>query len=390
MVKYLDSSESDPERALSNWIAANLVAGLRSFRCQSGFFSLASLRDHLATLRSVGTIRLVLGSNAPEQPTAEDVRALLPLLEDPSSRSLTIVRCGGNALFHPKTLHMVREDGSPVGYVGSANMTGAGLGLNVEAGVILGPESAVALDDMASSIDAWASRSEDGVFQVHSEADVDALTEQGVLVTAAVKRTSRAAGRAAHGERGHGRGLPRARLWKPAAVHGEHRRGERSTADALAEGAPPDAELTVVHHRWCKELRRSDAQQVRADTNPTGKLRLAKAKFAIEHQTYFREVFFGGESWAGVERRKTLYEECSVPFHCTVHGVDLGEQVLRIDHAPHRVAKQNNVPTVLSWGPKLGRHLRENSEVGNWVLLERHEDGAFSLTITDDQPDWAP
>ncbi|QDU67313.1 phospholipase D family protein [Engelhardtia mirabilis] len=389
MAEYLDSSGGAPEQALGHWLAAALVPGVRALRLQTGFFSIGSLRDHLETLRDVEVVRLVLGSNAPEQPTVEDIRALLPLLTDPASRSLTIVSCAGPALFHPKTIHLVAPDGTARGYAGSANMTEAGLGLNIEAGVVLGPESADALAAMAAAIDSWAARNDEGVFHVRNGDDLDALLDQGVLQTAAHRRASRTASRAAGEARRRVPGLRRDRLWRPATRIAADGTGEEA-AEAVAEGTPGPTRGRVEHLRWCKRLKRSDAQQVPAGTNPTGKLRLAQARFPIDQQRYFREEFFGDATWAEVERRGTLYEECSVPFSVSIHGVDLGEQVLRVDHASHRVADQNNVPTVLGWGPVLGRHLREHSEVDNWVVIERHEDGTYSLAITDQRPGWAP
>jgi len=395
MVEYRDSSQGRPEDALGNWLNAKLIAGSRSFRCQSGFFSLASLRDHLEILRGVALVRLVLGSNAPEQPTAEDIRAFLPLLTAPASRSLTIVSCAGSALFHPKTIHLIGPGGNATGYVGSANMTEAGLGWNIEAGVFLGPDSAGALQAMAASIDAWAERTEGGVFQVRAEDDIASLLEQGVLVTAAARRASRAANRVVvEGARRRAPGFRPTRLWRPTTRAAAVEVGD-GPAEAVAEAAPPTFGATVAqvpgvaveHLRWWKKLKGSDAQQVADGTNATGKLRLAQARFPINHKTYFRNVFFGSATWAAVERRGVLYEECSVPFQVTVHGTDLGQQVLRVDHAPHRVAEQNNVPTVLGWGPVLGRHLREHSEVDNWVAIERREDGSYSLAITGAAPE---
>lgn len=390
MVEYIDSAGGLPGDAVGNWLSAHLVAGLRSFRCQSGFFSLGSLRDHLELLRDVEVVRLVLGSNAPEQPTAEDIRALLPLLTDSASRSITVVRCSGAALFHPKTIHIIGPDGTAIGYVGSANMTEAGLGLNVEAGVILGPESAVALDMMAASIDSWSKRSDDGVIQVHGDSEVDCLLRLGLLVTDAERRAMRVATRVTREGRRPVPGLRRVRLWRPTTRGSVPAVGKDVAEAALENAAATSTGAVAVDLRWCKRLKRTDAQQVPKGTNPTGNLRLARARFPIDHRTFFRDAFFADATWAPVERGGSLYEECIVPFHVRVHGADIGKHNLRIDHALHRVADQNNVPTVLGWGPELGRHLRANSEVDNWVVLERIQNSTYTLTITNERPEWAP
>lgn len=219
MVEYLDSGGGDPGKAVGPWLAQNLVPGVRAVRLQTGFFSIGSLRDHLETLRDVEVVRLVLGSNAPEQPIADDVRQLVPVVAGHDSRSLTLVRFAGSALFHPKTIHIVKEDGTALAYVGSANMTEYGLGFNAEAGIVLGPDAGDALGNIAAATDVWADRDEPGVFQVSSEDDVDDLLAKGVLQTAEQRRATRAANRRGRrAARTGGGGLQRARLWRPAAA----------------------------------------------------------------------------------------------------------------------------------------------------------------------------
>jgi hypothetical protein len=63
---------------------------------------------------------------------------------------------------------------------------------------------------------------------------------------------------------------------------------------------------------------------------------------------------------------------------------------LKVSHKPSREADQANIVTHLHWGHDLIAWLQANSQVGNWVVLERHEDGTYSLAITDQCPDWAP
>lgn len=216
MVEYLDSGGGDPDQAVGRWLAEHLVPGVRAFRVQTGYFSMGSLRDHLEILRDVNVIRLVLGSNAPEQPTAEDVRQLVPLVESRGSRSLTLVRFTGSGLFHPKTIHLIREDGTALAYVGSANMTLQGLGLNAEAGIVICPDSGDALDAIAAATDAWSGRHEEGVFQVCAAEDVDDLLARGVLQTADQRRVARAASRRERQAPPGSGGLRRVRLWRPA------------------------------------------------------------------------------------------------------------------------------------------------------------------------------
>ena len=63
---------------------------------------------------------------------------------------------------------------------------------------------------------------------------------------------------------------------------------------------------------------------------------------------------------------------------------------LLVDHAPHRAAGQHNVVTVLSWGSRLGRWLREHGQAGSWITIELDDRGEYWLRIQPAAPDWAP
>lgn len=83
--------------------------------------------------------------------------------------------------------------------------------------------------------------------------------------------------------------------------------------------------------RWCKQLSSSDAQQVTSATNPTGKLRLSKAGFPIDHRTAFRQELFANQNWQSRVQRGKAYEVAEVDFEGTVRGVTLGTLRLIID-----------------------------------------------------------
>jgi hypothetical protein len=138
--------------------------------------------------------------------------------------------------------------------------------------------------------------------------------------------------------------------------------------------------------RWFKQMQSSDAQWVSERTNPTGKLRLSQAGFPIDHRKYFRYQLFDNQVWNSVTRSGNTYNIATIPFDVTVRGKHLGSQPLVIDHAPHREAGQNNVPTVLAWGTVLNRLLTSSSHIGDWVVIERDTSGSFSLTIQQTRP----
>lgn len=401
MLRYLDSGFSDDGQFAGNWLDAQFATGITAFRGQFGFYDGGAIRGFLPAIQAAvedgGSFHLVLGSNPIEPPSDADIRMLLPVLagRDPSQASLRIVRMMGR-LFHPKVMHLQLADGRATALVGSSNFTRKGLGENAEAGIAIesGELTNGVLAEIAASIDRWRDFTDPGSRSVMSEADITTLLTEGFIASDRDRR--RARGRVRAMTPASGAAGVRGRVgWRPppATTGGDDPGVEIETAgdETLADHEEsPAVEFGAVTERWCKLLRSSDAQQVGPNTNPTGKLRLAQARFNISHGTYFREIFFGDQAWTAVDRRGVEYEEVHVDFIVRIHDQEETHERLRVDHAPHREADQANVPTVLGWGPRLGAWLRANSEVGNWVLIERDAQGLFRLTITSERPEWAP
>lgn len=388
-IRYLDSGARDGTDCLGRWLDSELVEGIRSFRGQYGYFDIHAMHKYLrpleVSLARGGLMRLVLGSNAPDPPSTADLEPLLEL-QAAGDAKITVVAFA-NALFHPKVTHIQRRDGSACAAVGSANLTVSGLGHNVEAVVILEdePASREALDCMAATIDSWSTNDDPGVYQIQSRADLDTLVALGLLVSPQSRQLAR---RGAQREgtltgRGH-----RRRTWRPPPLHPPLE--VREALPATEWGLPAALQRTEIVSRWAKRLPSSDAQQVQPGTNPTGKLRLAKAGFPIDHGTYFRYTLFGQEDWIRTERNGKPHDEASVPFYVSLDGEQWESYILRIDHAPHREANQHNVPTVLSWGAALGAYLHSNDRTGHWVTIEKDQAGNFWLTLQPGRPAWAP
>lgn len=155
--------------------------------------------------------------------------------------------------------------------------------------------------------------------------------------------------------------------------------GRGSTAGGVA-AAP------AITHRWWKKMSPSDAQH---PPNPnsaiTGNLKLTQAGHDIDHEQYFRNDLFAGQQWAGKPVAKGVREEAIVPFEVTTMGTSRGTVPLKVDHADFRIAAQNNVPTWLHWG-LLQPVLRANNWTGQFVVIQRLSDGAYTLDITGTQP----
>ena len=396
MPRYFDSGNGQAGECLGQWLDTNLVVGTQSFRGQFGYFEISALAPYRQVLsdaaQSGGDVRFVLGANDGNL-SADDVRGVLELVEGTTNGSLVVVRYD-NALFHPKTLHLLRQDGSAAVVVGSANFTGRGLGRNVEAMVTLDTREA---DDLAvikavvDAIDRWNGVTADGVFVVQSEQDVQKLIADGVIDVPQVRQPSASIKTRRNKRSTLGR---RSRMWTPPTST----RSPASRSAASRTRLPPpvtvptatSASAATGFSRWCKQLSKSDAQQVTQATNPTGKLRLSKAGFDIDLQTAFRNELFGSANWQTLTRSGKTYEAADIDFDVNVQGNHFGMLTLTVDHAAHRVAGQNNVPTVLAWGTRLNQILRAANYVGDWVIIERGAGGEFLLTIQSAKPSWSP
>jgi hypothetical protein len=157
-------------------------------RIKTGYFSLNGLGslkasiDHL--VQNDLPITIALGAN--EKATIQsDVDGLYNLIGCPRRNAkLCVVSCTGG-LFHPKVIHMTRTDGSALAYVGSANVTPAGLnGINIESGILLDTrkgDPASILNDIAASIDGWFNGSQNGITIIGNLLTTQQLVSSGIL-----------------------------------------------------------------------------------------------------------------------------------------------------------------------------------------------------------------
>jgi len=376
-MRYLDTGFGHPDQTLGKWLEAGIVDNPTGLWVQSGYFGYESLAIHDSALRNLAAagnpVHIVLGANQLSL-TADDLKRLVDAVGGGTSASITVISYS-NALFHPKTYVLRDKRGEYRAYVGSANMTGAGVGLNVEAGIGLSTaegDDAAQITAIRDSIESWPHRDQDGVFRIATLEDVDELVSAGIASLAATRPTRTSAKRTSAAATTPNRTAGRRINLYPTAPMAPFAGTTPTTPSPVPKG---------VSLSWSKVMQSSDAQQVSGNTNPTGKLRLSKAGHDIDHKTWFRETFFDGVEWTTEMRGENAYEVASVPFAVMVDGVDLGIKSLMIDHAPHRVADQNNVPSVLAWGHDISRILVGKSHIGSTVTLERTTDGEFKLTI---------
>lgn len=147
------------------------------------------------------------------------------------------------------------------------------------------------------------------------------------------------------------------------------RGGRRGPAPALAA-------------RWSKVLPRGDAQHPAPGSNPTGNVRLTKARHDIDWRTWFRRTLFSPATWRhDVDRQGNRIERATIPFDVTIAGISLGTISLDVTHAPHRESGQANHTTVLHWGPLMSV-VRSTDYTRNTLTLERHSDGSYKLDLS--------
>jgi hypothetical protein len=190
-MRYLDTGGRNPQECLGDWLTRTLQdQGIVELRLQTGYFSLdgASLLipvlDRFA--KTDCATKILIGSND-GCTLKNDIAGLMQIVGIPRANGhLGIVSFAG-AYFHPKTYHVRRQDGTEAAFVGSANLTSAGLTLNVEAGIALDSregDDPRQLSQIAAAIDAWFNDQRDGLTLVTGIAALNELADRGVLAIA--------------------------------------------------------------------------------------------------------------------------------------------------------------------------------------------------------------
>jgi hypothetical protein len=158
-VEYLDTGGRDPAKTLHAWLSSKLP-GATYFGCQSGYFTADALYAFGSQIRAIldggGEVRLVLGANEDEL-SAADLNDALDLLEPYGAQASITIVSAVDVLVHPKTFYVERAGGELEALVGSANLTGSGLGANIEACLSISSttEPAAPFAEIKAAIEAW-------------------------------------------------------------------------------------------------------------------------------------------------------------------------------------------------------------------------------------------
>lgn len=192
-MKYHDTSTRNPvtgernaDQALIKWLETTLTDDVDELRLQTGYFRFEAVRA-LALSISRPTLRttFLIGSNDGDT-TFDEAHKLMVRLGIPRDNARLGVVSFASGLFHPKTYHVVRKDGSQAAFVGSCNFTPAGITLgNIEAAIsvdTLDGDSPDVLNAIAAAIDNWFEAPlPEGVTVIENVADLQRLQDEGVL-----------------------------------------------------------------------------------------------------------------------------------------------------------------------------------------------------------------
>ena len=352
----------------------------------------------LDAVRGLSAIEVLVGINA----QGTTVEALIRLLEGTSY--LGVHYRHPRLTYHPKAY--VIDDGDEnaaagIVAVGSSNMTTGGLYSNVETSLMIGPEGAEVGLALASWRSQWSRLLRSRLTTAITSVDVvEALYRAGHVPTEQERKRRRAKETA-------GRPRPIRASSSDGSVVGQvpdlptEQRKTPPTVGHNAVVIPFAVERMDVEHadpaherpadfrpelRWWKKLTVSDAHRKPAPSHQRNYVALTKAGFTFDWRTWFRDELLGELDWSTESMRSGKTKEVTVArFEVYIDSDYLGARNLRFDHAPHRIANQNNAPTYLNWSSMLPV-IESRNFTGWWLELAKLSDGAYRLRLLRDQP----
>jgi hypothetical protein len=398
-VRFIDTGSRDPKQALGTWLNQVLIkdTSVVSVRVQTGFFGSAALGYFEPTLHRLttedGVTRILIGSND-GQTLRSALEDLLAIAGPPRGALSLGVVSFSSGFFHPKVFHFERADGSAAAYVGSANLTAAGVASkHVESGIILDTKEGdphKVLTSISDAIDAWFAASPDGFYPFSASADLDALVAASIIDVTPAPPPARTPSQPKSGKaKGTGTVSLDPLIKIPPATKAP---ATGVTAATSASVSPPAAPApttpapvqppTVVQH-WSKPLSASDAQRKGAG-NQRGAVTLVQGDYRgqIDQRTYFRNVLFQNATWTPeVTATGQPMDRATIPMDTTVNGVHLGLRDFQVTYASNREAAQNNYTSTLHLEP-LTPDFQQTDMTGRRLEIEQLSDGTFRLTIS--------
>jgi hypothetical protein len=144
--------------------------------------------------------------------------------------------------------------------------------------------------------------------------------------------------------------------------------------------------LATPSLRWWKRLTISDVMRKPASSHQRNHVILGQAGHPIDQKTWFRDTFFSSVNWQP-ERMRTgnIKEVVNIPLEVFVNEDSQGRFSIRFDHAPNRIANQNNAPTWLQWSG-LTNLIRSQNFTDWYLVLERFAPDTYRLRLSQTEP----
>ena len=306
----------------------------------------------------------------------------------------------GGRTFHPK-IYVVEGPVQATAIVGSGNLTRGGLFTNYEGAVVADLDLSVDEDARyLSEIHAYYDRlrAADKACKPLTVGLIEDLKKDSKIVVTAEARQKRG---------GRGRDSGKSELFGKTAVQGllsapslpaagapeadddagdDFGTGALAVPVGVALGSTGGGQETQPELRWWKKLTISDAHRKPPPSHQRNYVALTKAHFDIDWRRWFRDELLGALGWSTERMRSGKTKEVTVArFEVYVDGKHLGHKNLRFDHAPHRIADQNNAPTYLNWSSML-MVIESRDFTGWWLELASLGDGTYRLQLLRDEP----
>ena len=309
--------------------------------------------------------------------------------------------------FHPKLYVAYAPDEAAV-LVGSHNLTAGGAVTNFEAGVLsrldLSNEAdRMFLQDVTTFVDRLVN--DTGVCVPLDEATLSTLVDSGAYLIGDEDGQRDGPGSEPTEDgpgAGEGREPDEDPLFSTSAVDlrklavasdgqtsrepAKRKRASGSGATA-GSGATSGSRKAKVVRRWYKKLGAIDAQRPERG-HPSNTMTLVQAGHELDHKVYFRDEFFGGESWSKTTTARSHKERevAKVTMEVWIHSKKVGAPTFEIRHTPEYDSGQGNRTTELCWGD-FGERLRKRKKAltGLIATLEKYSDGTYRLVIGDSE-----
>lgn len=384
-IKFLGQGfEATSSNAIGNYLINYLnqtnfhsFTAMSAFASEAGIFGLAGhILNAKQNFQAPKKITLVVGID--QQGTSKEA------LEELKNLNIEayIFYQSEAPIFHPK-IYLFEGDQETKLIVGSSNLTGTGLFVNVEGSLLIefntnDTEGVILVNELKTYYQTLFNLTDPNLFQISDSVIAD-FVAKGIVPDESTRRRTYNAKAGSSGQQGSFN-IPRRR---PATIPSSFPRKPRTSSTSTPASTPfvniPQTPvISPIQNRvlvWQKvSLSQSDAQRVSAGTAITGNLKLSQARFRvnnafIDQTTYFRNNIFHNLTWVNTKPNNNSYEEAFCPFDITILGNAVGTHTLKLSHDPVRIAGQGNTPTWLHWGNALIPLLQQSNITGKTLNL---------------------